>query len=117
MAMNITTPPVGHWTRAECEKQVKRAKLPRATDETRLEWDVDLENSKRQRSPDPSAGPSPKEKETFPKVPIASDLTNLHPLLKATRAQHTRGVVQKKLGSAQREKTLENPHNHNSLAT
>jgi len=69
----------------QCGKEVTKPELPKADADTRLQWDVDLENSQRQREA-PSPRPAPKEKESFPEVVIASDLENLHPLVKKTRA-------------------------------
>ena len=91
--MDIPTPVAGHWTRVQCGKKVTKDPLPKAKQETRLTWDVDLENSKRQKTERVR-----KEKEerevvemveamALPTITIAADLENLHPLVKATRAQ------------------------------
>lgn len=91
--MDIPTPVAGYWTRVQCGKKVSKDPLPKAKPETRLTWDVDLENSKRQKTERVR-----KEKEerevvemveamALPTITIATDLENLHPLVKATRAQ------------------------------
>jgi len=48
--MDIPTPVAGYWTRVQCGKKVSKDPLPKAKKETRLTWDVDLENSKRQKT-------------------------------------------------------------------
>src|SRR5688572_24696542 len=48
-AMNIPTPRLGYWTRVQCGKRVGRAELPKAKPDTKLEWEVNLENSRIQR--------------------------------------------------------------------
>lgn len=91
--MDIPTPVAGYWTRVRCRKKVSKDLLPKAKKETRLTWDVNLENSKRQK-----AVRVRKEKQErkavelfeamdLPKITIAADLEHLHPLVKATRAQ------------------------------
>ncbi len=91
--MDIPTPVAGHWTRVQCGKKVTKDPLPKAKQETRLTWDVDLENSKRQKTERVR-----KEKEerevvemveamALPTITVAADLEHLHPLVKATRAQ------------------------------
>ena len=91
--MDIPTPVAGYWTRVQCGKKVSKDPLPKARKETKLTWDVDLENSKRQKTERVR-----KEKEEqeavelveamdLPTITIAQDLENLHPLVKATRAQ------------------------------
>jgi hypothetical protein len=91
--MDIPTPIVGHWTRVQCGKKVSKVPLPKAKQATRLTWDVDLENSKRQKTK--RARKEKEEKElaemvehmALPVVKIAADLEHLHPLVKATRTQ------------------------------
>lgn len=91
--MDIPTPIVGHWTRVQCGKKVSKVPLPKAKKETRLTWDVDLENSKRQKTERVRKQKEEKEviemveAKALPVIQIASDLENLHPLVKATRAQ------------------------------
>ena len=91
--MDIPTPVAGYWTRVQCGKKVSKDPLPKAKKETKLTWDVDLENSKRQKTERVR-----KEKEeqeavemveamALPMITIAADLEHLHPLVKATRAQ------------------------------
>jgi hypothetical protein len=48
--MDIPTPVAGNWTRVQCGKTVSKDPLPKAKKETKLIWDVDLENSKRQKT-------------------------------------------------------------------
>lgn len=91
--MDIPTPVAGHWTRVQCGKKVSKDPLPKAKKETKLTWDVDLENSKRQKTE--RVRKEKEEKEAvamvealdLPKITIAADLEHLHPLVKATRAQ------------------------------
>jgi hypothetical protein len=91
--MDIPTPVVGYWTRVQCGKKVSKDPLPKAKKETKLTWDVDLENSKRQKSE--RVRKEKEEREAvemvesmdLPKITIATDLEHLHPLVKATRAQ------------------------------
>ena len=93
-AMDIPTPPVGHWTQMQFGKSIAKAALPMAGPKTRLQWQVDLENSLSQkhsglvstaRSID---GPEGCERQdNVPQIQLAKDLENLHPLVKATRAQ------------------------------
>lgn len=93
MEMDIPTPVVGYWTRVQCGKKVAKDPLPKAKQDTKLTWDVDLENSKRQKTERVR-----KEKEVqevaemletraLPVITVAADLENLHPLVKATRTQ------------------------------
>jgi DNA-binding Lrp family transcriptional regulator len=91
--MDIPTPVAGYWTRVQCGKQVSKDPLPKAKKETRLTWDVDLDNSKRQKTERVKKQKEVREvaevvgTEDLPVITIAQDLENLHPLVKATRAQ------------------------------
>jgi hypothetical protein len=73
--------------RLQCGKKVSKDPLPKSKTDTKLTWDVDLENSKRQKTERVR-----KEKEeqeavemveamVMPKITIAADLENLHPLI------------------------------------
>jgi hypothetical protein len=91
--MDIPTPVVGHWTRVQCGKKVSKDPLPKAKQETRLTWDVDLKNSRRQKTE--RVRKQQEEQEVvemveamaLPVITIATDLEHLHPMVKATRAQ------------------------------
>jgi hypothetical protein len=91
--MDIPTPVVGYWTRVQCGKKVSKDPLPKAKKETRLTWDVDQENSKRQKTErvrkekEEQEAVEMVESMALPKITIAADLEHLHPLVKATRAQ------------------------------
>lgn len=91
--MNIPTPIAGHWTRVQCGKRVSKVPLPKAKIDTRLTWDVDLENSKRQKTErirkvkEEQEVADMVEIGALPMVTIAADLEHLHPLVRATRAQ------------------------------
>ncbi|MBV6501472.1 MAG: hypothetical protein CJBNEKGG_03984 [Prosthecobacter sp.] len=94
MAMNIPTPPVGHWAQVQFGKAMKKPALPKAGPETKLKWQVDMGNSLSQKSrkllrPDPAEDRVDAEEaaEEWPKVQLAANLENLHVLVKATRAQ------------------------------
>jgi len=94
IAMNIPTPPVGHWAQVQFGKAMKKPALPKAGPETKLKWQVDMGNSLSQRSrkllrPDPADEQVDAEEaaEARPKVQLAANLENLHVLVKATRAQ------------------------------
>ena len=92
-AMDIPTPPTGYWAKKQHGKSVRQRALPAAGEQTRLEWVVDLANSRCQREKtqsilqvDISAA------EDLPIIPgpaveLAKDAEHLHPLVKATRAQ------------------------------
>ncbi|MFK5923792.1 MAG: hypothetical protein QM496_16565 [Verrucomicrobiota bacterium] len=84
VSMNIPTPPLGYWTKTASGKKLKKKKLPKANEDTRLEHVVNKENSKRQREINRHR-PTPQEKESFPEITIADNLDNLHPLVKKTR--------------------------------
>lgn len=92
-AMDIPTPPAGYWAMKQHGKRVRRRALPAAGEQTRLEWVVDLANSRCQREKTQSiiqadtsvAEESPEN--AGPTVELAKDLDHLHPLVKATRAQ------------------------------
>ena len=91
--MDIPTPVAGYWTRVQCGKKVSKDPLPKAKKETRLTWDVDLDNSKRQKTERVRKQKEVQEVaemveiKTLPVITIAADLENLHPLVKATRTQ------------------------------
>ncbi|MEO8614648.1 MAG: hypothetical protein ABI600_05860 [Luteolibacter sp.] len=91
--MDIPTPVAGYWTRVQCGKKVSKDPLPKAKKETRMTWDVDLENSKRQKTERVRKQKEEKEvaemveAKALPVITIAADLENLHPLVKATRTQ------------------------------
>lgn len=91
--MDISTPVAGYWTRVQCGKTVSKDPLPKAKKETRLTWDVDLENSKRQKvervrkQKEVQEVAEMVETKALPGITIAVDLENLHPLVKATRTQ------------------------------
>ncbi len=85
-AMKIPTPAVGYWTKVACGNKVKKARLPKASDDTKLEWEIDPRRSLSQRQSG-SKRPTPEERESYPEVPIASNLDDLHPLVKKTRTQ------------------------------
>ena len=91
--MDIPTPVAGYWTRVQCGKPVTKDPLPKARKETRLTWDVILENSKRQKTvrvrkeKEEQEAVEMVETMDLPTITIAQDLENLHPLVKATRAQ------------------------------
>lgn len=92
-AMDIPTPPTGYWAKKQHGKSVRQRALPAAGDQTRLEWVVDLANSRCQREKTQSilqvdtsaADDSPLI--AGPAVELAKDTEHLHPLVKATRAQ------------------------------
>ncbi len=92
-AMDIPTPPTGYWAKKQHGKAVRQRALPKAGEETRLEWVVDLANSRNQRQKSQSilrvetsaAEESPMVAE--PKIELAKDTEHLHPLVKATRSQ------------------------------
>lgn len=93
-AMEIPTPPVGHWAQVPFGKAMKKPALPKAGPETKLKWQVDLANSLSQKrrklpKPDPTGARMDAEEaaEEWPKVELAKDLENLHVLAKATQAQ------------------------------
>jgi len=88
--MNIPTPATGHWTKVQHGKSATKAPLPEANSETRLSWKVDLPNSQNQRQVSKFA-PTREKKETFPEIPIAKDLKNLHLLVKQTRSHLKEG--------------------------
>lgn len=84
--MNIPTPSTGYWTKIQFRKSVTKPPLPEASSETRLSWEINLNNSqtqKRAKKPEPSN----RCKEEVPEVPIAKDLDHLHPLVKRTRSR------------------------------
>lgn len=83
-AMKIPTPAVGYWTKVACGNKVKKARLPKATDNTKQEWEIDPMRSQYQSG---FKRPTPVERESYPEVPIASNLDDLHPLVKNTRIQ------------------------------
>jgi hypothetical protein len=91
--MDIPTPVVGYWTRVQCGKKVSKDPLPKAKQDTKLTWDVDLKNSKRQKTErvrkekQEQAAVEMVEAMDLPKITIATDLERLHPLVKATRTQ------------------------------
>src|SRR6478735_4879034 len=91
--MDIPTPVAGYWTRVQCGKKVSKDPLPKAKKETRLTWDVNLENSKRQKTERVRKQKEVQEviemveAKALPVIAIAPDLENLHPLVKATRTQ------------------------------
>lgn len=91
-AMNIPTPRPGYWTRVQCGKRVDRAELPKAKPGTKLEWEVNLENSliQKQRLLGPTASPNDSDAESpavaYPVIELASDLSHLHTLVRNTRA-------------------------------
>ncbi len=91
--MDIPTPVAGYWTRVQCGKKVSKDPLPKAKEETRLTWDVDLKNSKRQKvervrkQKEEQEVAEMVEAQALPMITIAADLENLHPLVKATRTQ------------------------------
>ena len=92
-AMDIPTPPTGYWAKKQHGKSVRQRALPAAGVQTRLEWVVDLANSRRQRVKPQSilrvensdAEESPAV--AAPTIELAKDTEDLHPLVKATRAQ------------------------------
>ena len=93
-AMDIPTPSVGHWTQMQFGKSVAKAALPMAGPKTRLQWQVDLENSLSQKhsglaitAPSKDAPEGCARQDNGPQIQLAKDLENLHPLVKATRAQ------------------------------
>lgn len=92
-AMSIPTPPAGYWAMKQYGKRVRQRALPAAVEQTRLEWVVDLANSRSQREKiqsvlqvDTSATEEPPVI-ARPAVELAKDTDHLHPLVKATRAQ------------------------------
>ncbi len=91
--MDIPTPVAGYWTRVQCGKKVSKDPLPKAKKQTRLTWDVDLVNSKRQKTErvrkqkEVQEVAEMVETQALPLITIAADLENLHPLVKATRTQ------------------------------
>ncbi len=92
-AMDIPTPPTGYWAKKQHGKSVRQRALPAAGEQTRLEWVVDLANSRSQREKTHSilqVDTSAAEESPViagPPVQLAKDTDHLHPLVKATRAQ------------------------------
>lgn len=82
--MDIPTPPPGYWTKVQCGKTVKIPPLPKANSDTRLLWDVNLMNSRKQRHARNSVPPE-SLRNTLPDIRVAKDLKNLHPLVANTR--------------------------------
>jgi len=92
-AMDIPTPPAGYWAMKQHGKRVRQRALPAAGEQTRLEWAVDLANSRSQLGKTQSilqTDTSAAEESPViagPTVELAKDTEHLHPLVKATRAQ------------------------------
>ncbi len=92
-AMDIPTPPTGYWAKKQHGKSVRQRALPAAGEQTRLEWVVDLANSRSQREKPRSIlqvkNSDAKESPVVaaPTMEFAKDTEHLHPLVKATRAQ------------------------------
>ena len=83
--MEIPTPSTGYWTKIQFAKSVIKPPLPEASAETRLSWEVNLNNSEKQRQAKRPA-PSEEGKKSVLEIPIAKDLNYLHPLVKQTRS-------------------------------
>lgn len=94
LAMDVPTPPAGHWAQVQFGKAMKKPALPKPGPETKLNWQVDLANSLSQKCRkllvrDPGSEPvdANESQDAWPEVQLAKDLENLHVLVKATRAQ------------------------------
>ena len=86
-AMDVPTPQVGYWQKLGYGKKVKKPRLPKAIEETKIEWIIDPLNSQAQKRRREKLEELRKSIEEVPEVPISTDLENLHPLVKSTRAQ------------------------------
>ena len=86
-AMKVPTPAVGHWAKIEAGKAVKTPPLTTPDKDTRTSWTLDLGNSQAQKAGKERAQNDQQTIEQLPEVKISTDLDNLHPLVKSTRAQ------------------------------
>lgn len=91
-AMEVPTPPVGHWAKVQYGKAPTRPKLPKPRPETKLQWQVDVASSMTQKSRNAAMSGQITEKHGADglqmglRIQLANNVENLHPLVKATRA-------------------------------
>ncbi len=86
-AMGVPTPQVGHWQKLEYGKKVRTPELPPESDDTKTSWTIDHTNSKSQKVRKQKLDEVRVAVEKAPAVKISTDLEDLHPLVKSTRAQ------------------------------
>jgi hypothetical protein len=86
-AMDVPTPQVGHWQKLEHGKKVRTPELPPESDDTKTSWTIDHTNSKSQKVRKQKLDEVRGAVEKAPAVKISTDLEDLHPLVKSTRAQ------------------------------